>query len=98
MFHFVGWLLGFAPWGKWSECDRSIEFDYVSFSGRRAHHPIYVHWLVERIIGPTMIKGVYPGGGDHEYAFLISRMQRIRDMETNRLVKPHRFTEWLKGS
>ncbi len=96
MFRFVDWLLGFAPWGRWSQCERAIEFDYVSAFGRRAHHPIYVNWLVERVIGPSMIKGVYPGGGDREYAFLVARMERIRDMETGRMLKRHRFTEWVR--
>ena len=69
MFHFLRWLLGFAPWGKHYECDRGIDFDYVNISGERRHHAICVHLLIERFLGPAMIKGIYPDGSDHEYAY-----------------------------
>jgi hypothetical protein len=95
VFRFLRWLLGFAPWGNRFECDRAIEFECVNIAGESRHHPIRVQQLIERLIGPSTITGVYPGG-DHEYTFLVSRMERIRDMQTGRFVRRCRFAQWLK--
>jgi hypothetical protein len=90
-------LFGFAPWGTVIKCDKTIAFRYTNWRGDSRFHHGTVHELVERLVGPDIIRLTYPHGDGQMYTFIIAHMRDVVDFKwPNPSPRKSALAKWLK--